>query len=174
MFSAINWETTSKSGVDVTYYTGGPEAGTTTDIVYDQRGAEQLRIERETFRDFEFAFQYKKYDDYKVRLLIDGECYRDTETPMDKDYTIPEVTLKGVKLIKNLKNQLEKDFTLAKPEKVKCVLYGGTLFDPAIKIDQFDDENIKFTLPNNQKTTITKLKLEHYPNSSKFPEVEFE
>lgn len=160
--STVSLEANPKNGINVSYYTGGPEGGITTNIVYDITGVEKLRIERETHKDYTFTFRQKDNVTYEVRPLLVEECGSEAS----------EVMLKGVKLIK--RHGLEKEFKLTSPEKVKCGFFDGSNIDPGMEILQFNDESIEFKLPNNQKSTIQLLGADDYPDSREFPEVSFE
>lgn len=162
--STVAFEVNKKRGVDVSYYTGGPEGGTTTDFFYDYEGIEKLRIEDETSQHYMFTFKQGMYGyTYTVSTLIAKECLQRDD----------EVTLKGLKM--SINGGLEKEYLLAKPEKVKCTTStNGDPINPELKERQFDDESIKFMLPNDQKVSISLLEIDDGLYFRAFPKVKFE
>ena len=159
-YSTIEWDPNENGGLNVRTTIAGGDAATMADIVYDNKGMEQLRIERESNKDFRFTFQQKQRGSVEVISLIEGTC-KGVALYSEGEYILPEVTLKGVKLeFPFVKNAIQ-DFTFTESTKIKCEQYDGLLIDPGMKILKFDDESIEFSFSNDQKGKII---LKPYPD----------
>lgn len=152
-YSAIKWNPNGKGGLNVRVTISGGDAATMTDFVYDHEGMEQLRIVRESNKDYYFTFQQKNRAEVEVSSLIEGIC-KGEALYSSSGYMLPEVTLKGVQLTRIAAKSTTEDFLFAEPTKAECEQYDGSLINPSMEILHFDDESIEFSFSDNQKGKI--------------------
>ncbi len=155
-FSDFAWEMNAQNSIDVSYWFGGPEGGTSTRIIYDHLGKERARVTRENlpFDGNTFTFGTPKGPTYTVSLLMKEPCSAQELVANQGESMTAEVELQGISISYGRDNK--HDYLLPETEPIKCGPYDGVFLDPAIKVLEFDENRVDIELTDGVIATISK------------------
>jgi hypothetical protein len=162
IFSDLTWQMNDKNGIDASYWSGGPEGGTSETIIYNHAGDEQARSSQELPNGREFTFEKPMGPRYTVSYITDGACTGNTY----ESANVPEVRIQGIAITSGLSKITTREFLLLEASTVDCDVIDGGFYNPSLKINSVNDEKIDFELADG-KTAIINYGL------VKTPEVKF-
>lgn len=142
-FSTLEWEENEEGGINLTYWNGGPEGGTSTIVVYDKDGSELVRTMQDLpWQSYEFILKTPKHEGYMVAYLTEGECSEDNL----------EVDLLGLSISSGAST-----YNFMLPEKIanaECKSMDGNFVNPPLEITEVGGHSLDIKLANGQNARV--------------------
>lgn len=144
-FAGVTWEMNEDNGVIVDYWDGGPEGGTLTKFLFDSQGQLQASVTQDSPADWDFTWER-----YTVSYITDGACKGDQVANESKNTNIFGILIEyGVRG--------HDEYILPTPASAPCSTYDEGLYNPTIKVNEFNGEELHMTLADGTKATISSV-----------------
>lgn len=149
-FSKLDWDINEEGGITVFHWDGGPEGGTSTEIIYDAQGEERARVTQENLPADGDTFTFGVNPTYTVHYLLNEDC----NGMQTKETLTKNVELQGISI--GYGNDNNHDYQMTTPVFIECATYDSTFINPTIKIVSFDETSVNVQLADDTTVTITK------------------